>query len=177
MVRDDPFRSAPLRIPEAPAAPPRPWLTPKRLEHLRHAVLIEGTAVMVVAMLAPIRPLTIDRITTCREPPSESYPLCGHACTTISLRDPAAELRTGLMIALVVGFVGFVLGRAHWLVRPSPDPFDHYRQVRRGAFCALAYAAVGFLVAGFWAPFSVERPVITPVFLALSGVALVTRTE
>ena len=134
---DDPFRSAPLRIPEAPKAPPRPWITPQRMQRLRHAVMIEGTAVMVVAMLAPIRPLTIDRIGSCGDLPRDPGDLCGHSCVTPMVRDPAAALRLGVMLALVVAFVGFLLGHTHWLFRPALDRPDITPWVRRGAFCAL----------------------------------------
>ncbi len=176
MPIDDPFRSAPLRIPEAPTRT-GPWRTAAQLQRLRHAVLIEGTAVMVIAMLWPIHPFTIDRFGSCGDVPRDPGELCGRSCVTPMVRDPAAALRLGVMIALVVAFVGLLLGHAHWLSRPAPDRPDITLRARRGAFCALSYAALGFLVTGFLAPFLLERPVLTPIFLALCVVTVITRAE
>ncbi|MFO0629299.1 MAG: hypothetical protein U0325_27230 [Polyangiales bacterium] len=176
MSLDAPFRSAPLRIPAAPTHA-RPWRSAAWLERLRHAVLIEGTAVMLVAMRSPIRPVTLYRIGSCGDAPRDPGEMCGRSCVTPIGADPAEALRLGVMLALGVAFTGFVLGHTHWFFRPSPDRADLTRGARRGAFCALVYAALGFLVTGFWAPFVVERPVLTPIFLALSLVAVFTRTE
>ena len=171
MVRDDPFRSAPLRIPGAPKAPPRPWLTPQRLHRLRHAVMIEGTLVMFAAMLFPIHPLRLDHLVSCEGE------LCGRICTRPFARDIVAEVQLGVSTALLVAFIGFMLGRAPWMLRATPHLTDDTRWARIGSFVALTCAALGFLVTGFWAPFSVERPVLAPIFLALSVVTLLTRAE
>lgn len=177
MTIDSPFRSAPLRIPESPKAPPRPWLTPQRLHGLRHAVMIEGTAVMFAAMLFPIRPMYFDRLVSCGDAPPDPSALCGHSCIELYQRDVAAEVRLGVTTALLVAFIGFLLGRAPWMLRATPHLPDDTRWARIGAFCALTAAALGFLVTGFWAPSSLERPVLAPVFLALCVVTVVTRVE
>lgn len=177
MERDDPFRSAPLRIPEAPKAPPRPWLTPQRLHRLRHAVMIEGTAVMFAAMLFPIHPMRFDRLVSCGDVPSDPTGMCGHSCIQPFQRDVVAEMQLGVMTALLVAFIGFMLGRAPSMLRATPHLPDDTRWAHIGAFFALTYAALGFLVTGFWAPYSLERPVLAPIFLALCVVTVVTDPE
>ena len=176
-MHDDPFRSAPLRIPEAPKAPPRPWITPQRLQHLRHAVMIEGTAVRFAAMLCPSHPPRPGGFVSCGEVPQDPNALCGRSCIEPFQRDLVEEVQLGVMSALVVAFIGVMLGRAPWMLRATPHLPDDTRWAHIGAFFALAYAALGFLVTGFWAPYSLERPVLTPVFLALCGVTLLTRAE
>ncbi len=177
MAIDDPFRSAPLRIPEAPKAPPRPWLTPQRLQHLRHVVMIEGIAVMFAAMLFPIRPMRLDRLVSCGDVPRDPSGMCGHSCMQPFQRDVADDVQLGVTTAVLVVFIGFLLGRAPWMLRATPHLPDDTRWARIGAFFALTCAALGFLVTGFWAPHSLERPVLTPIFLALCGVTLLTRVE
>lgn len=182
MLEDDPFRSAPLRFPEPPRAHPRPWPSVSRLQQMRHGVMVLGIATMSFAMIVPIRPLPLYRITSCGEPRAESFPLCGHSCSALVARDLVArdldaELRTGVMAALLVAFVGFLLGHSHWLVRSHDQRPAGVQWARANALLALTYAALGFLLTAFWAPYSVERPVLTPIFLALCGVTLITRPE
>lgn len=178
MVRDDPFRSAPLRIPEPPPPPPpRPWPPASGIQHLRHGVMILGIAVMSHSMLFPLRAPLAYRLTMCPDAPRDPGAMCGHSCSTVVLRDPAAELLTGVMVALLVAFVGFLLGHSHWLVRSAEERPAGTQWARTNALLALSYAGLGFLVTAFWAPYSVERPVLTPVFLALCVVTLITRAE
>lgn len=174
--RDDPFRSAPLRFPEPPP-PSDPWLAPQRLHRLRHAVMIGGTAVMIQSMLVPISPVLMYRIGSCGDAPRVPGEMCSRSCITPVLRDPAADLRLGVMLALLVAFAGFLIGHSHWLFRPDPRQPDITLWVRRGALGALTYAAVGFLVTGLWAPHWFGRPVLTPIFLALGVVTVVTRPQ
>jgi hypothetical protein len=174
---DDPFRSAPLRIPEAPKAPPRPWLTPQRLQLLRHAVMIEGTAVMFAALLFPIRPMRLDRFVYIEDDSLRPFVMCSSRDSLPLPRDAVSGVDLGVSTAVLVVFIGFLLGRSPWMLRATPHLPDDTRWARIGAFFALTYAGLGFLVTGFWAPYSLERPVLTPIFLALCVVTLLTRVE